>query len=169
MTDSNYLLQDGHPAILSLRIAAIVSAFTSVIVFAWATKAHENVWIDFNGGSMCAIILGTASYAVLWSLVPLTARLLLRRSLRPGVYIAFDFIAWGAVFAATVVTMVMLVPIGVSGYSYLRSAGMDTTLPKVECFGFAMALLTAVLHFVLFVWACWACDRQRKQPRKTNT
>ncbi|KAE8358935.1 hypothetical protein BDV27DRAFT_163123 [Aspergillus caelatus] len=169
MTDKNRLLQDGHPAIFSLRIAAIVSAFTTLVVFAWAIKAHDHVYTDLNGASLCVMILATASYAVLWSLVPLTAWLLLRRSLHPGVYIAFDFIAFAAVFATTLVTMIVLTPIAEGGYSCRRSVCIDTTLPKVEFFGFAMALLTSVLHFILFVWACWACDRHRKQPRKTNT
>ncbi|KAB8270439.1 hypothetical protein BDV30DRAFT_241432 [Aspergillus minisclerotigenes] len=168
MTDKNYLVQDGHPAILSLRIAAIVSAFTTLVVFAWAIKAHDRVYTDIDGASLCAMILATASYAVIWSLVPLTVRLLIRRTLHPGVYIAFDFIAYGAVFATTVVTMILLIPNAESGYAYRKSAYIDTTLPKVEFFGFATALLTSVLHFVLFVWACWACDRRRKQPNKTS-
>ncbi|KAB8260952.1 hypothetical protein BDV32DRAFT_148826 [Aspergillus pseudonomiae] len=168
MTDRNYPLLDGHPANLSLRIAALVSAFTSLAVFAWAIKAHDRVFTDLNGASLCVMILATSSYAVLWSLVPLTVRLLLRRALHPGVHIAFDFIAFSAVFATTLVTMIVLTPIAEGGYSCRRSACRDTTLPKVEFFGFAMALLTSVLHFVLFVWACWACDRLRKQPRKTE-
>ncbi|KAB8210981.1 hypothetical protein BDV34DRAFT_220155 [Aspergillus parasiticus] len=168
MTDKTYLSQDGHPAILSLRIAAIVSAFTTLAVFAWAVKAHDRVYTDLNGASLCVMILATASYAVLWSLVPLTVRLLLRRALHPGFYIAFDFIAFGAVFATTLVTMLVLTPAAEGGYACRKSACRDTTLSNVEFFGFAMALLTSVLHFVLFVWACWACDRQRKQPRKTD-
>ena len=61
MTDKNYLVQDGHPAILLLRIAAIVSAFTTLVVFAWAIKAHDRVYTDIDGASLCAMILATVS------------------------------------------------------------------------------------------------------------
>ena len=61
MTDKNYLLQDGHRAILSLRIAAIVSAFTTLVVSAWAVKAHDRVYTDLDGASLFVMILATVS------------------------------------------------------------------------------------------------------------
>ncbi|KAE8354336.1 hypothetical protein BDV28DRAFT_147170 [Aspergillus coremiiformis] len=168
MTDRTYLVQDGHPAILSLRIAAMVSAFTTIVVFAWALKAHDHVYTDVNGASLCIMILISATYAALWSLIPLTIRSLLHRALHPGIYIAFDFIAFGAVFSTTVLTMSILTVYAEGGYNCRGYACRDTALANVEFFGFAIALVNSVLHLILFVWACWVCDYHRKQSHKMD-
>ncbi|KAF7585766.1 hypothetical protein BBP40_010153 [Aspergillus hancockii] len=173
MADRKFFQHDNHPTIVSFRIAAIASAFTAVVVFAWATRAHQKlgIYADTDGAPLCGMILATTSYSLLWSMVPLTARLLLHRSLHPGVYVAFDFIAFGAVFATTIVTMILLIPAAEGGYA-CRGGGYgvcrNNTLSNVEFFGYAIALLDSMLHFVLFVWACWACHRHRKQPRKID-
>ncbi|KAI9038202.1 uncharacterized protein KD926_011141 [Aspergillus affinis] len=53
--------QDGHSIILALRISAVLSSLIALIVFAWATQAHKSVYTDFNGSSMCLIVMITAS------------------------------------------------------------------------------------------------------------
>ncbi|KAE8154637.1 hypothetical protein BDV25DRAFT_147583 [Aspergillus avenaceus] len=168
MATTKHILQDSHPAIISIRLAAIATSFTALIIFAWATTAHHRVFTDTNGASLCGIILGPISYALLWSLVSLTILLVLRRSVHPGIYIAFDFIAFGAVLGATIPVMLIMVPVGEGGYPKLHGPGKDTKLPKVEYFGYTTTLLNSVFHFILFVWACWACDYYRKRARKVD-
>jgi hypothetical protein len=63
MADRKHIQQDGHPTIFSLRIAAIASALTTVIVFAWAVREHQKlgIYADVDGTSLCGMIVATVS------------------------------------------------------------------------------------------------------------
>lgn len=58
---SKDFLQDGHPIVLALRISAVLTSMIALIVFAWAMKAHETVYSDVNGSSLCLIVMITVS------------------------------------------------------------------------------------------------------------
>ncbi|KAF5854934.1 hypothetical protein ETB97_010613 [Aspergillus alliaceus] len=89
---------------------------------------------DVDGGSLYAIIIGTCA---------VDNQSLLHRPLHPGIYIAFDFIAFGAVFATTVVTMAILTPAAEGGHACRGYACRDSILSIVEFFGSSIALLNS--------------------------
>ncbi|PLB49833.1 hypothetical protein P170DRAFT_192849 [Aspergillus steynii IBT 23096] len=157
--------QDGHPVILALRISAVLSALIALIVFAWAVKAHETVFSDVNGSSLCLIVLITVAYAFVWSTVALIVRLVFNRPLHAGIYIALDLLGFGAVVGSTIAMLVALEPYGMD-YQCVKDP-CATNVGQVQAFGAAMSLLDGALHLTLFVWACWACRSTKTQGRKT--
>ncbi|KAK1146774.1 hypothetical protein N8T08_002535 [Aspergillus melleus] len=159
--------QDGHPIILALRVSAVLSSMIALIVFAWAVQAHKSVYTDVNGSSMCLIAMITVAYAFVWSAVALIVRLVFNRPLYAGIYIAMDFLAFGAVVGSTIALLAVLEPYGVD-YQCVKHP-CAANIGQVQAFGAAMSLLDGTLHLALLVWAWWACHRStgKTQGRKT--
>ncbi|KAH1284589.1 hypothetical protein KXV95_002469 [Aspergillus fumigatus] len=101
-------VSDSHPAVLSLRTAALVTSAAGFISLAWSITHHKDISDDGAGG-INSIVLGTIAYAFLWSLVALTIRLTPRR-IHPGIYLAFDLIAFLANVIAGSIGLAVLAP-----------------------------------------------------------
>ncbi|KAL4865089.1 hypothetical protein BDV12DRAFT_175152 [Aspergillus spectabilis] len=162
--DSNpYYANDRHSAIIGLRTLSIITSLPVIPALAWAIPAHDDVANDGVGyGLVPGVVAGTA-YAFLWSTIALTVRLALHRSIHPGVYLAFDFIAFGLLASLAILMIIFIEPFVSSAYSCIHGASCaGDALRRVEWFGAIMALVCCATHFVLFVWACWATDQDRK-------
>ncbi|KAH3191372.1 hypothetical protein KXV92_002873 [Aspergillus fumigatus] len=125
-------VSDSHPAVLSLRTAALVTSAAGFISLAWSITHHKDISDDGAGG-INSIVLGTIAYAFLWSLVALTIRLTPRR-IHPGIYLAFDLIAFLANVIAGSIGLAVLAPAMEGGYN-CYSAGCDgDAVLRVEIF-----------------------------------
>ncbi|KAH3458314.1 hypothetical protein KXX05_004071 [Aspergillus fumigatus] len=151
-------VSDSHPAVLSLRTAALVTSAAGFISLAWSITHHKDISDDGAGG-INSIVLGTIAYAFLWSLVALTIRLTPRR-IHPGIYLAFDLIAFLANVIAGSIGLAVLAPAMEGGYN-CYSAGCDgDAVLRVEIF--------AVVHVMLVIWASWACHVERARRMEKN-
>ncbi|GFF62958.1 hypothetical protein IFM51744_11056 [Aspergillus udagawae] len=152
-------LSDNHPAILSLRTAALLTSAAGFISLAWSITHHKGI-SDDGAGSISSIVLGTIAYAFLWSLVALTIRLIPRR-IHPGIYLAFDLIAFLANAITGSIGLAVLAPVMEGGYS-CYSAGCDgDAVLRVEIFAYMVVFVNVVVHLMLVVWASWACHIER--------
>ncbi|KAJ0417652.1 hypothetical protein BJY00DRAFT_289326 [Aspergillus carlsbadensis] len=160
---SPYYANDRHKALLSLRALSILTSLAALSTLAWTIPAHENVNNDGVGSGVTAGVVGSSAYAFLWSSTVLILRYILYIPIHPGVYLAFDFIAVGLLAGWTIVMVLFIEPFFNS--SYTCTVGNDCAgglLAKVEWFGAVMGLLCCAVHLGLFVWACWATDKERK-------
>ncbi|KAL2812334.1 hypothetical protein BDW59DRAFT_155311 [Aspergillus cavernicola] len=155
---------------ICLRFVAMFASLIAVITFGYSQGRHDNdeVMVSDLGHHVVTPATGTTEYAFIWSLVIATIELSTPVPIHPGIYIAFDFIAFGAVTAAVIVYLLIQAPY-YSGDGY--SCGRDypdcdgKQLANIEHFATAMALLAVVIHFGFFVWACRATDKLRKSRR----
>ncbi|KAH1308379.1 hypothetical protein KXV70_005035 [Aspergillus fumigatus] len=116
-------VSDSHPAVLSLRTAALVTSAAGFISLAWSITHHKDISDDGAGG-INSIVLGTIAYAFLWSLVALTIRLTPRR-IHPGIYLAFDLIAFLANVIAGSIGLAVLAPAMEGGPKATPSASVE--------------------------------------------
>ncbi|KEY80494.1 hypothetical protein BA78_8357 [Aspergillus fumigatus] len=132
-------VSDSHPAVLSLRTAALVTSAAGFISLAWSITHHKDISDDGAGG-INSIVLGTIAYAFLWSLVALTIRLTPRR-IHPGIYLAFDLIAFLANVIAGSIGLAVLAPAMEGGYN-CYSAGCDgDAVLRVEIFAYVIVFV----------------------------
>ncbi|EAW09011.1 uncharacterized protein ACLA_077580 [Aspergillus clavatus NRRL 1] len=152
---------------MGLRGAALLTSAAGFIAFAWSLKEHEreNVFDD-GAGSISAIVLGTTAYACLWSLVLLTVRLLMTGWIHPGVYIAFDMIAFLANTIGASMSLAVLAPVMSGEYNCRRRGCRGDLLMRVEVFGFVVVYINVVVYLILTAWACWACHCERRKAVK---
>ncbi|KAJ8176772.1 hypothetical protein LV161_008389 [Aspergillus fumigatus] len=135
-------VSDSHPAVLSLRTAALVTSAAGFISLAWSITHHKDISDDGAGG-INSIVLGTIAYAFLWSLVALTIRLTPRR-IHPGIYLAFDLIAFLANVIAGSIGLAVLAPAMEGGYN-CYSAGCDgDAVLRVEIFAYVIVFVNVL-------------------------
>lgn len=159
-------VSDSHPAVLSLRTAALVTSAAGFISLAWSITHHKDISDDGAGG-INSIVLGTIAYAFLWSLVALTIRLTPRR-IHPGIYLAFDLIAFLANVIAGSIGLAVLAPAMEGGYN-CYSAGCDgDAVLRVEIFAYVIVFVNVVVHVMLVIWASWACHVERARRMEKN-
>ncbi|KAJ5183958.1 hypothetical protein N7492_001574 [Penicillium capsulatum] len=155
--------QDNHVALLAVNGASFLSSLAAIIAWAAAIVGHTSS--DFREGILSAWFLTPLSFACTWSLLILVFRTFTRRPIHPGIYVAVDLLSWLAVLILTIFTILFL-PLRGIPKSCRYSSCSGRTADQVAYFTVVMALLTAVLRFISFVWACWATDSRRKRPIK---
>lgn len=79
------------------------------------------------------------AYAFAWSAVALIVRLLFHRPLHAGIYVALDFLAFGAVVGSTGSMLALLEPYGMD-YQCVKDP-CAANVGQVQAFGVAMSLL----------------------------
>ncbi|KAL4914371.1 hypothetical protein BDW62DRAFT_220180 [Aspergillus aurantiobrunneus] len=167
MEPTPYYVDDRHWAIISVRILSIITSLPAFPALAWTIPAHNDVHTDSGGHSIVGGVVAGTAYAFLWSTIVLISRLAFHRPIHPGIYIAFDFIAFGLITSFTVLLMTFTEPY--VDRSYTCRTGISCsgdTLRRVEWFGAIMALICCATHLGLFVWACWATDIVRKMKKR---
>ncbi|GFF74386.1 hypothetical protein IFM60648_06957 [Aspergillus lentulus] len=156
-------LTDNHPVVLSLRTAALLTSAAGFISLAWSITHHEGI-SDDGAGSINSVVLGTVAYAFLWSLVALTIRLIPRR-IHPGIYLAFDMIAFLANAITGSIGLAVLAPVMEGGYSCYSTGCDGDAVLRVEIFAYVVVFVNVVVHLMLVVWASWACHTERRGKR----
>ncbi|KAL2830839.1 hypothetical protein BDW59DRAFT_169998 [Aspergillus cavernicola] len=166
MSSNPYYADDRHKTIIGLRLLSIATSLPVFPALAWAMSAHSDVFNDGVGiGLIPGVVAGTA-YAFLWSCIVLVIHLAFRKPIHPGIYLAFDFIAFGLLASVTILMIIFIEPFLNSAYSCESgSSCKGEALRRVEWFEAVMALICCATHFVLFVWACWATDKDRKSKK----
>ncbi|KAL3455209.1 hypothetical protein BJX64DRAFT_78278 [Aspergillus heterothallicus] len=163
---SPYYADDRHKALVSLRALSILTSLATFPALAWIIPAHDHVINDGVGSGVTPGVVASTAYAFLWSTIVLILRYIVNISIHPGVYIAFDFLAFGLLAGWTIVMVLFIEPFVDMAYSCRSVDDCDgDLLRKVEWFGGVMGLVCCSVHFLLFVWACWAMDRERKSRR----
>ncbi|CEL10424.1 hypothetical protein ASPCAL13543 [Aspergillus calidoustus] len=166
---SPYYANDRHRVLLSLRVLSILTSLAALSTLAWTIPAHENVSNDGVGSGVTPGVVASTAYAFLWSSTVLILRYILHTPIHPGVYLAFDFIAFGLLAGCTIVMVIMIEPFFNSSYACAVGNNCDGgLLARVEWFGAFMGLVCCAIHLGLFVWACWATDRERKIAKGRN-
>ncbi|KAL5337198.1 hypothetical protein BJX70DRAFT_370226 [Aspergillus crustosus] len=166
--DSNpYYANDRHAVLIGLRTLSIITSLPVFPALAWAIPAHSGVANDGVGFSIIPGVVAATAYAFLWSTIVLILRLALNKPIHPGFYIGFDFFAFGIIASMTILMICFITPWVASDYNceYSTPDCKGFTLRRVEWFGAIMALICCATHLVLFVWACWATDEDRKAKK----
>ncbi|KAL4880309.1 hypothetical protein BJY04DRAFT_80219 [Aspergillus karnatakaensis] len=154
-----------------LRFGAMVASLASVIAFGYSQDHHDRevVLTEDMGGHVIAPVTGTVEYTLIWSLIIGCIELAHKPPIHPGIYVAFDLIAWIAPTVTLALYLAMHEPY-FSGDGYncgrdWRANCIGKQVASVEHFGTAMGFLAVIIHFMYFVWACIATDRLRKSQR----
>ncbi|KAL4735128.1 hypothetical protein BDV11DRAFT_39893 [Aspergillus similis] len=152
------------------RCLALVASLAAVISFAYSQDAHDRgvVLTEDLGHHLVTPATGTTEYAFIWSLIILSIELSSPVDIHPGIYVAFDFLAWAAVATGVSLYLGIQEPYYTGdgyacGRDYRECDGKRVA--SVEHFGTAMGFLAVVIHFGFFVWACRATDKVRKSQR----
>ncbi|KAL4994644.1 hypothetical protein BDV10DRAFT_188845 [Aspergillus recurvatus] len=156
-----------HRASICIRSIALVASLAAVIAFAYSQNVHDRgvVVTQDLGHHLVTPATGTTEYAFIWSLIILSIELSLPIDLHPGIYVAFDLLAWAAVATGVSLYLGIQEPY-YTGNGY--TCGRDypecdgKRVASVEHFGTAMGFLAIVIHFGFFVLACRATDKLRK-------
>ncbi|KAL4987370.1 hypothetical protein BDW68DRAFT_177860 [Aspergillus falconensis] len=159
-----------HRVSICLRSLALLASLAAVVAFAYSQDAHDRgvVVTQDLGHHLVTPATGTTEYAFIWSLIILSIELSSPTDLHPGIYVAFDLLAWAAVAAGVSLYLGVQEPYYTGdGYTcggvYPDCDGKRVA--RVEHFGTAMGFLAIVIHFGFFVWACRATDKLRKSQR----
>ncbi|KAL4757817.1 uncharacterized protein BDW70DRAFT_105910 [Aspergillus foveolatus] len=162
-----------HHVSIYLRCLVLIASLAAVISFAYSQDAHDRgvVLTEDLGHHLVTPATGTTEYAFIWSLIILSIELSSPVAIHPGVYVAFDFLAWTAVATGLSLYLAMHEPYYTGdgytcGRDYREYRDCDgKQIASVEHFGTAMGFLAVVIHFGFFVWACRATDKLRKSQR----
>ncbi|GIK07665.1 hypothetical protein Aspvir_003331 [Aspergillus viridinutans] len=153
-------LSDNHSAVLLLRTAALLTSAAGFVSLAWSMTHHKGISDDGAGESTPSSWEPYIAYAFLWSLIALTIRLIPRR-IHPGIYVAFDLVAFLANVIAGCIGLAVLAPVMEGGYNcYAGGCDGDAVL-RVEIFAYVVVFVNVVVHLMLTVWASWACRIER--------
>ncbi|KAJ0426697.1 hypothetical protein BJY00DRAFT_339 [Aspergillus carlsbadensis] len=158
---------------LSLRFVTIIASLAAVISFGYTQGLHDRDVLTAAdlGHHIVTPVTGTTEYALVWSLIIFSVELATPGPIHPGIYIAFDFIAFAAVTVALCLYLAFMEPYYTGGYSCGRTEpdcdGKQAAY--VEHFGTAVGFIAVIIHFGFFVWACRATDKLRKSLRVTKT
>ncbi|KAL2812952.1 hypothetical protein BJX63DRAFT_395310 [Aspergillus granulosus] len=151
---------------LCLRFVTIVTSLAAVISFGYTQGLHDRDVLTAAdlGHHLITPVTGTTEYALIWSLIIFSIELATPIPTHPGIYIAFDFIAFAAVAVALSLYLALMEPYLTGGYDCGRlEPGCDgKQAANIEHFGTAMGFLAVIIHFGFFVWACRATDKLRK-------
>ncbi|KAL3470331.1 hypothetical protein BJX99DRAFT_239719 [Aspergillus californicus] len=153
-----------------LRFVAMIASLVAVIAFGYAQYRHDNeeVVLSDLGHHVVTPATGTTEYAFIWSLMVVAIELSTPVPIHPGIYVAFDLIAFLAVTVGVAIYLAIMSPY-YSGDGYrcgrLFADCDGKQLANVEHFATAMAFLGAVIHLGFFVMACRATDKLRKSQR----
>ncbi|RDW76863.1 uncharacterized protein DSM5745_06855 [Aspergillus mulundensis] len=158
-----------HRLSICLRSVALVASLAGVIAFAYSQDLHDRgiVLTEDLGHHLISPATGTIEYSFIWTLIILSIELSTPLDLHPGLYVAFDFIAWAAVTVGLCLYLAIMQPY-YTGDGYTCGRGYRCNgkrVANVEHFGTAMGFLAVLIHFGFFVWACRATDRLRKSRR----
>ncbi|KAL4916760.1 hypothetical protein BDW62DRAFT_185545 [Aspergillus aurantiobrunneus] len=158
-----------QPVAIGLRFLALVSSLAALVAFAYSQNRHdlEAVLVSDLGFHAVTPATGTIEYAFIWALIIVSIELSTPFALHPGLYVAFDLIAWLGVAVGVFMYLGVMEPY----YTRPYTCGRDypdcngKQVADVEHFATAMALLTLVINFGFFVVACRATDKLRKSQR----
>ncbi|KAI9375911.1 hypothetical protein BJX61DRAFT_41302 [Aspergillus egyptiacus] len=152
------------------RAVAMIASLAAVIAFAYSQGQHDGGEVETSdlGHHVVTPATGTTEYGFIWSLVILSIELATPVPIHPGIYIAFDFIAFAAMTVGIALYLAIHEPYySGDGYScgryYPECNGKQVA--NVEHFATAMGFLAVIIHFGFFVWACRAADKLRKSQR----
>ncbi|KAL5340179.1 hypothetical protein BJX70DRAFT_396953 [Aspergillus crustosus] len=158
-----------------LRYAALVASLAAVIAFGYTQNLHDRevVLVADLGNHLIAPVTGTIEYALIWTLIITAIEQSHPTPLHPGIYVAFDLIAW----LAPTITMIIYL---VAHAPYYQAKAMDI-IPVVGTTPIAMGsrsrmssalrlqwgswLCMFAIHFAYFVWGCVATHKFRKSQR----
>ncbi|KAL4933210.1 uncharacterized protein BDV17DRAFT_286887 [Aspergillus undulatus] len=158
---------------ICLRFVALIVSLAGVIAFGWAQGQHDGqqpeVLTEDLGNHLLAPVTGTIEYTLIWSLIIIPVELSTPTVLQPGLYVAFDLIAWIAPSVAVSLYLAIQEPYYTGeGYTCGRNASPSCDgkeVANVEHFGTAMVFLAIIIHLGLFAAACRATDKLRKSQR----
>ncbi|KAL3462255.1 hypothetical protein BJX64DRAFT_259516 [Aspergillus heterothallicus] len=154
---------------ICLRFVTILASLAAVTSFGYTQDLHDRDVLTAAdlGHHLVTPATGTTEYALVWSLIIFSVELATPVPIHPGIYIAFDFIAFAALTVALSLYLAIMEPYFTGGYECGRlEPGCDgKQAANVEHFGTAMGFLAAIIHFGFFVWACRATDKLRKSQR----
>ncbi|PKY08652.1 hypothetical protein P168DRAFT_332219 [Aspergillus campestris IBT 28561] len=155
---------------LSLRILTGITSLIALCVFGWANSSHDITdlgYYDLGGPMLSPVIAGTG-YTLAWSIIAVCVELLSHKPIHHGVYVTFDLFAWTGLVATIVMYLLWMMPY-LRGVAYDCKAGYrdcsGKTLADIEYFGTAVALVTMILYFWLFVRSCISTHKLRKEAR----
>ncbi|KAL2843569.1 hypothetical protein BJX68DRAFT_270064 [Aspergillus pseudodeflectus] len=158
---------------LCLRFVTIVASLAAVISFGYTQDLHDRDVLTAAdlGHPVIAPVTGTTEYALVWSLIIFSVELATPTPIHPGIYIAFDFIAFAAVTVALCLYLAIMKPYYTGGYTCGRTEPdcNGKQAAYVEHFGTAVGFVAVIIHFGFFVWACRATDKLRKSLRVAKT
>ncbi|KAA8648667.1 uncharacterized protein ATNIH1004_004552 [Aspergillus tanneri] len=132
---------------ISLRVIATICSLATLIVFGWSQTMFESdmLVVEDLGNAMVSPITGAAEYTFIWSLVILSVELSLPIPIHPGIFIAFDLLAWAALVVTLILYLLLMQPYYISdGYSCGVNGRPDCNgkiVANVEHFGTAMACI----------------------------
>ncbi|KAL2851882.1 hypothetical protein BJY01DRAFT_107169 [Aspergillus pseudoustus] len=154
---------------ICLRFTTIIASLAAVISFGYTQGLHDREVVTSPdlGQHLITPVTGTTEYAFIWSLIIFSVELATPIPFHPGIYIAFDFIAFAAVSVALCLYLALMEPYFTGGYTCgrLEPDCDGKQAANVEFFGTAMGFVAVIIHFGFFVWACRATDKLRKSQR----
>ncbi|BCS30619.1 uncharacterized protein APUU_80922S [Aspergillus puulaauensis] len=164
--NSPYYADDRRKAIIGLRILSIITTLPVFPAVAWTMPAHADVINDGVGWGFNPWVLAASAFTFIWSTAVLVLRLGLNKPIHPGVYVAFDFVSFAALTAVTILMAMFIEPFFGSDYSCLRGTECGgLVLARVEWYAAIMSLICCATQLILFIWACWATDKDRKSKK----
>ncbi|RJE26376.1 hypothetical protein PHISCL_01263 [Aspergillus sclerotialis] len=160
---------------LAFRSIALISSLISWACLIYADQEHERG--DISNGDLStpfvSPVLYCVEFAFVWSLIAIPIQFSSPYGIHPGIYVTFDPLSWISILITTIFYFILMIPYSMLYNSAARYSCRSPAFTLcngeavaiTELVAAAFALLSVILHFGLFVWACRATDKLKKSVR----